>query len=267
MNLTQRFASLALALLASTAAFANTWTSDPVVAGQGCDDLEYLQIAEFLDKYYTANEQYSSNEDQSSAAMLTNYTISSALVNRSQACLADALALKELADELREQQAVLTSGTSMSRRQVKRQRKLTSEANEEIQNAASRLDELTPEQRDRFGKGSAAYLAGTYATAQLFRGIDGYLVETAEAAKAQAEPEEKSRFSRIPGLGRVTDAAKGAVGVFQMANGVALVFKGLQDHTIELYKTSQFLRAYSDQNAVELPDDATDQLAEVSDWV
>jgi hypothetical protein len=261
---------LAIALLASAAfvspvrAQTGAWTSHPVMAAEGCDNLQYVEVADFLQTHYYPSLTYGSSQDESGQQMLTNYGIAGTLVARSQACLADALELKELSDELREQTALLKSGTSMSKRQLKKQRALTAEANAEIEAAAARLEELTPEQRERFGKGSAAYLAGAYATSQLFRSIDEYLVETRKDVGQSSKP--KSRFGGLPGIGKVTDSVGGVVSAFGKASDAGRIFAGLKDHVANLYETSQFLAAYSREKEIELPADATNQLAEFSDW-
>ena len=240
-----------------------SWSSHAVMAGEGCENLEYLEVADFLQVHYYPSLTYGSKEE-SGQQMLTNYAIAGTLVARSQACLADALELKELSDELKEQMALLKSGTSMSKRQLKKQRALTAEANAEIEAAAAQLEELTPEQRERLGKGSAAYLAGAYATSQLFRSIDDYLVETGEVMEQSSKP--KSRFGGL-GIGNVAQAVGGAVNAFGKASDTGRVFVGLKDHVLNLYETSQFLAAYSREREIELPADATNQLAEFSDWV
>lgn len=256
-----------LLLFGALPGFAQTtaWTSDPVIAGEGCENLEYLEMAQFVDTYLNDSTGYAGGAEESGVKMMSDYSIASALVLRSQVCLAEALELKEIADDLKRQQAVLTSGTSLSKRQIRQQRKLTAQANEEIESTARELEELTPEQRERFGKGTAAYLVGTYTTGQLFRSVDEYVVES--AAEMQQETKPKSRFGGIPGLDQVNDVARGATNVFKKATDVGLVFGGLKDHTVSLYQTSEFLREYSANNDVELPSDATDQLAEVSDWL
>lgn len=253
-------------LVAAFPANAQTWTSDPVVTDEGCENLEYVDVATFLESYLTASDGYEGSKKESSAAMLLHYTIASALVNRSQGCLAEALELKALTDQLKEQQALLTSGTSMSKQQVKKQRELTAEANAEIEAAAAQIEELTPEQKDRFSKGSSTYFAGTYATGEVFRSIEGYVTETSSAA-AQQLSDDKPRSGLLGGLGAVADVAKGAANVFGMAKGAGYVFKGLKDHTTELVKTSQYLKSYSDDKDIELPEDATNQLTGFDDWV
>ena len=195
--------------------------------------------------------------------MMQHYAVASTLVTRSQICLAEALALKELADELREQQALLTSGTSMSKRQVKKQRKLTDEANEEIGEAAYALDQLTPEQKDRFRKGSAAYMAGTYATGKLYQAAEGFVRASAEEATADDSSSSSSKFS----LDKVKSVAGKATSIFRKGTEMTIVFRGLQDHTGDLYSTSQFLKRYAKQKDIDLPADATEQLADVSDWI
>ncbi len=260
---------LAAGLLAAAmpaAAQTAVWTSDPVVAGEGCENLEYGQMARFLDTYLGDSPSYGGTAEESGVQMMLNYTIASALVLRSQQCLAEALELKEIVDDLKRQQAVLTSGTSLSKRQVKQQRRLTEKANAEIEATAQQLEELTPEQRERFGKGTTAYLLGTYATGQTFRSVDEYVAESAAEAQQQAKP-KKSRFGGIPGLNEVSDVAQGAASVFKKASDVTVVFAGLKDHSVSLYETSQFLRQYSERHDVEVSEGATERLAEVSDWV
>lgn len=261
-----------LALTCDAGAQRSAWASDPVITGEDCENLEYGQIATFVDEYLGGSMSYAGSEKESGAQMMGNYTIASTLVLRSQVCLAEALELKRLADDLRKQRAVLTSGTSLSKREMKRQRKMTAKANAEIESTAAEIEELTPEQRERFGKGTAAYLLGTYATGQVFKSVDEYMIESAnatrqEAQQAAAAAQSKSRFGSLPGLGEVAGAAKAGAGIFKRATEAGVVFKGLKDHTVDLYETSQFLREYSANNDVEVPADATDQLAQVSDWV
>lgn len=241
------------------------WATDPVATAGGCDNLEYVEIAQFLQTHYYPSLVYAGGKKKSGRQMLANYAIASTLVTRSQICLADALELKKLSDDLSKQAALLTGGTSMSKRQLKKQRALTAEANAEIEAATAQVDGLTPEQRERFGKGSAAYLAGAYATGQLFRSIDGYLIETKDDIKKSSG--SGSGIGGLPGLGGVTEGIGGMVGAFGKAGKAGLVFVGLQDHVVNLYETSQFLTAYSQEQDIELPPDATDQLAEISDWV
>lgn len=242
----------------------DAWSSHAVMAGEGCDNLEYVEVAGFLQTHYYPSLTYGSKEE-SGQQMLTNYAIAGTLVARSQTCLADALELKELSDDLREQMALLKSGTSMSKRQLEKQRALTAEANAEIEAAAARLENLTPEQRERVGKGTAAYLAGAYATSQLFRSIDEYLADTGEAMEQQSKP--KSRFGGLSGIGSVVETVGGAVSAVGKASDAGSIFVGLKDHVANLYETSQFLAAYSQEREIELPADATNQLAEFSDWV
>lgn len=246
------------------------WTSDPVVTGENCDNLEYEEIVGFVDRYLGDSISYGNADKESGAQMMSNYAIASTLVLRSQVCLAEALELKRLADDLRKQRDVLTSGTSMSKREMKKQRKITAKANAEIEATAADIDELTPEQRKRFGQGTAAYLLGTYATGQVFKSVDEYMIESANATRQEAQQAAaatKSRFGGLPGVDKVAGAAKAGAGIFKRATETTVVFKGLKDHTVDLYETSKFLREYSSSNGVELPADATNQLAQVSDWV
>ncbi|MEO0423502.1 MAG: hypothetical protein AAF184_14290 [Pseudomonadota bacterium] len=251
----------AVLLLAGPAHSAADWASDPVMTGENCENLEWLEIGTFLERYYYSGLAYGDSSDASGARMMQHYAVASALINRSQVCLAEALELKSLADELREQQALLTGGTSLSKRQMKQKRKLTDEANAEIEEAAEALETLTPEQRDRFQKGSAAYMAGTYATGKLYQAVEGVVGSSVDSL--QEETSSKSRF----GLNRVKRLAGKAKNVFQEGSQMSVVFRGLKDHTASLYKTSQFLNEYGKQRELDLPEDATGQLGEVDDWI
>jgi len=240
------------------------WISDPIIQAESCDKLEYENVVTFLQTYFYPTLGYTAAQRKVGRDMMANYAIASALISRSQICLAEALELKKLTDQLKKQNAVLTSGTSMSKRQLKKQRKLTAEANEKISAAAEEAGELTPDQRKTFAMGTAAYLAGTYATAQLFRSVDDYLVETKDSVSETVESttSDTSTFG-LPGLGSV----KKVVGTFGTANTVTVLFRGLNDHVGDLYTTSRFLMDYSQRQNIELPADATDQLASMTDWV
>ena len=241
-------------------ASARSWTSDPIIDSERCDNLEYQDVVDFLQKYFYPTLSYSGGQREAGQKMMSTYAIASALILRSQICLAEALALKRLVQDLKKQTALLTSGTSMSKRQLRKQRQLTAEANEEITVAADRTEELSSEQRKSFAIGSSAYLAGTYATARLFKAIEKYLAETADDMTEVSKP--RSRF----GLPSVNDVRK-VVGSIGTVNTVRVLFAGLQDHMRSLYDTSRFLAEYSKRQKLDLPADATDQLSVVSDWV
>jgi hypothetical protein len=236
------------------------WNSHPVIVAGGCENLEYTQIVGFLAEYIPANQTYSKSKIATAGAMQSHYTIATALVTRAQECLADALELKELGDRLRKQQAILTSGTSMSGGQIRKQRKLTAEANEEIQLAARQLANLTPVQRDRFSKGTSTYLAGTYATGQLYKAMGAYAASTASDAKKQVDSNDGSILDKSV---RTVNTGKEWV---QATLKLRALSKNLHEHTIDLVRTGQFLRTYAEQRSVNLPSDATKRLSEVSDW-
>lgn len=236
------------------------WNSHPVIVAGGCENLEYTQILGFLAEYIPANQAQSENKVATANVMQSHYTIATALVTRAQECLAEALELKELADKLRKQQAILTSGTSMSGSQIRKQRKLTADANEEIQLAARQLASLTPTQQDRFSKGTSTFLAGTYSTGQLYKSMAAYAGSTANNAKKQAG---SNAGSIVEKANRTVTSGKEWVQATMKLRALA---KNLHEHTVDLVRTGQFLRTYAEQRSVKLPGDATKRLSEVSDW-
>jgi len=236
------------------------WANDPIIQSEDCNNLEYPDVISFLQNFYYPTLSYSSDQRASGQQMMATYAIASALITRSQICLAQALELKKLADKLNKQSALLTSGTSMSKRQIKQQRKLTAEASTQIEKAAEQVDQLSPAQRKMFGLGSAAFMAGTYATAQLFRAVEKYMADTKEDLSEINKP--KPRFG-MPNMGDV----RKVVGSFGTVNTMRVLFTGLKEHMTNLYNTSKFLLAYSKRQKVDLPPDATKQLSNVSDWV
>ena len=238
------------------------WAKHPVIASDSCDSLEYSDVIEFLKKYYYPTLGYSSKQNEAGRQMMETYAIATSLILRSQTCLAEALEIKGLTDKLKKQQKLVSSGTSMSKRELKKQRKLTTDASAKITAAAKKTEQMTPEQRKRFSLGSAAYLAGTYATARLFKTMEDYASETKDGVSALAGSSKKSGFG-IPNM----DDLKKAAGVFGTANTVRVLFTGLQDHASNLYSTSKFLIEYSKEQKLDLPPDATEQLSSVVDWV
>lgn len=254
-------AAITVAIIASAApAQSNGWIDDPVAGSEGCENLDHAQIQQFLVVYLYPALAYSGSQQESAYLIPFHYAMATTLVLRSQVCLTEALDLKDLAFELKEQVAVLTSGTSMSRRQIKKQRELTDQANAEIDRATARIDELSPEQRRLFARGTAAYVGGTYATWRVFHSIKQHVSDTKDEFKEIRE--EESHVGR-----KLTKFASGALGRAKLARDVSPVLRGLHEHTRSLYETSRFLVEYADQQKIEIPADATEQLAELSDWV
>lgn len=234
------------------------WNTDPMMVSGGCDGMEYSEVLSFMANY--VDTKYPADKKLASEKMLADYSIAAALVNRAQECLAEALQLKDLADRLRREQALLSGGTSLSRKQIKRQRKLTMEANAEIQLAARGVEKLSPAMKQSFAQGTAAYLSGTYVTTQLYRGIDDYVKVAKDKMGGTKSSHDKSTFDSV------VDVFKDFPARIGFGKSALTVMRGLHNHTLDLINTSRFLQAYSEQKAVKLPNDATKQLASVSDW-
>ena len=256
-----------IAAIALTAIFASTieaqsdrWNADPVASSAGCASLDHGEIEQFLARYLYPALAYSGSQQDSVALIPIHYAMATTLVLRAQICLAEALELKDLAFKLQEQVALLTSGTSMSRHQIKKQRELTDEANAEIDQATARLDELSPERRRLFARGTVAYLGGTYATWRVFNSIQQFVSDTKDELNEATK--EEGHAGR-----KLAKFASGAFGRAKLTKDVSPVLGGLHEHTRNLYQTSRLLIDYADRQKIEIPTDATDQLAELSDWV
>lgn len=248
---------LALLVLLSGKLYAQdgNWFDDPVISSDQCAKLDYPEVVDFLTTYYYPTFGASSSHDESGEDMMQAYAIASSLILRSQICMAEALELKEITDKLKKEQAIVASGTSMSRKEIKKQRKLSAEASTQIEAAAEKDKELTPEQRKTFSIGAAAYLAGTHATAELFQKVKNF----AQATKEEATGGGFMKKSFSDGFNKI----KSTVGT---ANTVRVISKGMKDHTKQLITTSKFLMDYSKQEDMDLPSEATANVNAV-DWV
>lgn len=253
------FFGLALSIFTIFSAYANdkpVWANDPVISSENCSSLKHKDVVSFLAKYFYPTLSYDSDQGTAGRQMMETYAIATSLTLRSQTCLAEALEIKGLTDKLKKEQALVSSGTSLSKKELKKQRKLSAEANEKIKSAASKVENLTPEQRKSFGLGTASYLAGAYATSELFKKIKNYGEETASVA---------SGLSSGKGFGMDTfNKIKGTLGA---ANTVRVITSGLKDHTKSLYSTSKFLMDYSKKQKIDLPSDATSSLNSAVDWI
>ncbi|NIB40219.1 hypothetical protein HBA55_11520 [Pseudomaricurvus alkylphenolicus] len=258
--------TLALVALAQNALGAAeidpAWSEDPVIASEDCADLSYPKAIKFLEKYYYPLLDYSDESKEAGVEMMGTYLIAESLISRSQICLAEALELKSLKADLQKRQQILTSGTSMSRKEMKKQRKLSAKANKAITRTANKTDELTPKQRKVFTAGSATFLAGTYATSRLKDAIAAYAAESGEDIQKAAEVDRSKGI-----LGLVNkENVKTVTSLFGKANTVSTLTSGLKEHIPNLFKTGKFLVRYAEQQKLDLPPDATQQLSSVVGW-
>ncbi|WP_101760090.1 hypothetical protein [Oceanicoccus sp. KOV_DT_Chl] len=235
---------------------APVWASDPVIASADCSTLEYKDVLNFLTKYFYPTLGFSSEQDKAGSEMMESYAISTSLILRSQMCLAEALELKEITDNLRKEQALISSGTSMSKREIKKQRKLSASASAKIEEAALGIEELTPEQRKDFTLGATTYLAGSFSTSELFKHVKKY----AEVTKKEVS----SGGFLSGGMSSAFGKVKGVLGT---ANTIRVISGGMPEHVKNLIDNSKFLIEYSDQQEIELPEEATTSISQSVEWI
>lgn len=221
-----------------------SWNQSSVISGSDCTSLGYDDVTSFLVTYYFPTLGYDPSHKKAGKKMMESYAIASALMTRSQICMAEALELKELTDSLKKQQAILAGGSSLSEKEINKHRKNAAAADKEIRAAAEAKAELTPEQRTTFGLGAGTYLAATYATYKLFNSIEDYTKATKDKAKNK-------------GLG-------GMLGGGGTAVTVALISKGVLGLLKDAVTTGGFLVDYSKEKKIGLPDDATNKLKEIA---
>lgn len=253
-------ATLAFVCLFSAVANSADWMNDPVIASEDCSALEYKNIVAFLTKYYYPKLGFSASQNLAGKEMMETYAIATSLTLRSQTCLSEALNLKKLTDKLKKEQALISSGTTMSKKQIKKQRKFSEGADKKIKAAAEDLKELTPKQRKTFSLGAATYLAGAYTTAELFKTIKAYAEKTGQDI---SDLTGKAKKFALPSLNDVNKAIRAA----GTANTIRVVTSGLPPHASNLMSTSQFLMKYSKRKNIKLPSDATNKLNSASDWI
>ncbi len=235
------------------------WASDPVVASDDCSSLNYKDVLSFLTKYFYPTLGFSDAQDKAGSQMMESYAISTSLVIRSQMCLSEALELKDITDDLRKEQALITSGTSMSKREISKQRKLTASASAKIEETAASIEQLTPEQRKNFTLGAATYLAGSFSTSELFKNIKSY---------AEATKEEVSGGGFLSGgMSGMSSAFNKVKGVLGTANTIRVISGGMPGHVKTLIDSSKFLIDYADQQQIELPPEATKSLTQSVEWI
>lgn len=249
----------AAAILISSVSYSSSaqWATSPVISSSDCKSLDYQDIVKFLSTYFYPTLGYSKNQDAAGREMMESYAIATALVLRSQTCMAEALELKEVSDALKKEQVLVSSGTSMSKKEIKKQRKLSADASRKIEQAAKAKKDLTPEQRKLFSVGATAYLVGTHATSELFKKIEAY-------SKATSKEVQSGGLFNRNSLEGSFNKVKGIVGT---ANTIRVISSGMKDHLKTLFHTSKFIMEYCKNEDIELPSEATDSITSSVEWV
>lgn len=239
------------------------WANEPMLKSESCGDISYKDVAEFVIKYMP-KEQDTSNVKKASKRLTTSYMVASIAVNQANLCLADALELKAVKEDLLAERELLKSGTSASKKEIKKQRQYAASASKKMQEAALKAKTLEPAQQQTFIIGASAYLLGTYNTYEIKE--DGEkLLKVTEADLAKTKSKAKSGFS----LGNITDAAGKGKDYIAAIDTMKKVLAGLPKHLPKLVTTAKFFIEYADQQNLTLDEDATEEFnASVSgmDW-
>lgn len=235
------------------------WANEPLLAGSQCDTLTVNNVNGFLQTYMVSQISNANAESAAKDAMDT-YTLASVLVNRSQLCLAEALSLKEVSEDLLKEKEILLGGTSLGKKEIEQHREYSQQASIEIKNATAEIEKLGPEQQKSFVLGTATYLTGTYTTMQMKSALERYVAKTTNYAKNLkngVQPEkDKSYWDSI------MDTASSFFGDGKL---IYNLLAGLPDHAENMYETGKYFIEYAQQENLELPADVTDIFND-QDW-
>lgn len=236
------------------------WTNDAYLSSNSCfsdgeSSTVSLVVSNIVSRYMTKN--YVTDVDVASYQLVQDYLIASLLVNRGNLCLAQAMGLKEVEEELLHEQQILLSGTSVSKKEVKRHRKIATSAASKIEAAADKLSEMAGEKKRYFSIGSITYLLGIVQTVRIKQSFDNVLNATTTTATSTLA---SAKSGGIQGLGR---ALAGASSVIKGGGGVLKVSKGIPKHLSNLVASGNTIVKYSEKYDVPLGEDVTSEFANV----
>lgn len=236
------------------------WTNDAYLTSNSCfDDSETntasLVVANIVSRYMTKN--YVTDVGVASYQLVQDYLIASLLVNRGNLCLAQSMGLKEVEEELLHEQQILLSGTSVSKKEVARHRKIATSASEKIEAAADQLSEMAVDKKRYFTAGSITYLLGIVQTVRIKQSFDNVL-NASKSTVASTVASAKSEGAL--GLGRTL---AGVGSLIKGGGGVAKVSKGIPKHLSNLVASGNTIMKYSEKYDVPLGEDVTDEFANV----
>lgn len=238
------------------------WISEALVTEDKCNTFTFDNVSSFVKSYDQAKLAADAKPEDKAAALkvMETYTLASILVNRSQLCLAEALELKETTESLLKEKEILLTGTSMTKSQIEEHRVYSMAASQEIKTAIDKAGDLQPKQRETFTLGTATYFAGSYTTAEIREDIQAY-------AKKTSATLSDTKDSATNG-GTLQSIMDGTIRAWESLGTAAKIMRNLGDgmdgHMKNLYQNSQFLLAYSKQQNLDLPPDATQLLSDTS---
>jgi hypothetical protein len=235
------------------------WADELLLAGSKCDTLTVENVNSFLQTYMKSKVLNVNNESAGKDAMDT-YTLASVLVNRSQLCLSEALALKNVTEDLLKEKAILLGGTSLGAKEIEKHREYSRQASTEIKTATAKIGTLAPEQQKSFILGTATYLTGTYTTLQIKSAIEDYVNETSKDISGGADG---SMSDDIVGYWDTIVSKAGST--FGDGKLIYNITAGLPEHTENMYETGQYFIEYAQQENLDLPSDVTSMFND-QDW-
>lgn len=229
-------------LLSSTLA-AQDWQKDPVVTDVSCLDVSGKEILTFVTKYYLPALAFSSDRDKAEKELFQSYLMSSVLLTRSQYCLAEALGIKGVTDDLKKQQKILTSGTSFEDKKVlENHRKLSESVDKKINKALAKNAQLEPEQRKVFTVGTTLYGGASYTFIELNKAYSDYFDDSVNGAKELFDKVKSNPFGT-------------ATSLFKKAGTVAVIGKGIASLWPMTADTGKDIFEYSRSNNIDVDSD------------
>ena len=232
------------------------WQNEKLITCDVCDSITYDNVTSFL-KAYNLEEQKqraSAKDEAKGRELMQSYTMASLLINRSQLCMAQALKLKKVTENLLKEKEILLSGTSLSKKEIKKHREYSKEAGQEIIDATKKTGKLTQEQRKNFTFGTATYLTGTYMTQKTVKDAHKYLNTVSDKTQKDIKAAKDGNITTILKNGVNSMPFSSAA---TAANTVNDLSSGIDDHMLNLAATSKSIYKYSKQQKLDLPADAT----------
>lgn len=172
--------------------------------------------------------------------LISNYVESAVLINESQVLLAEAFGLKEAAAELRTQGEVLSSGSVLDKDAIKKNKEVSTNANDQIAEKLESGEELSVESQALYAKAIPPYADGLYKASQL----SGDLQDFAMVAKDKVSNASLTKKLSVKNeLGAGTYLASSMPGF-----------------TKDLYDTSKLLISYAKKSEIKVPKNSTDAL-------
>jgi hypothetical protein len=211
-----------------------------------------LVVASLLTRY--ATKEFQSDIGVASVQLVSDYHIASLLVNRGNLCLAQALGIKDVEEQLVEEQQLLLSGTSLTKKEVNRHRKIAKNASEKIAEVADSLEVISPEKKQYFSAGVTTYLLGIVQTVRIKQSFDN--VTTAAKSTASLGDGKK-------GTAAIQAKAKSLGGLFTGGAGILRVFTGAPKHISKLVASGNNMVKYSKKYDIKIGEDVTKEFSSV----